>query len=141
MNEIKLDFVCFKLINRKNIKRNVLDFYLTYYHNDKEYSYFPDFIIDEKYYEIKGLQFFYNKDPNNQMINPYDRSKDDLYEAKHQCMLQNNVEIITDDICYKKYVDETYGKDYINKFKTLISLFEIFPITKEACIPFICKHV
>ena len=33
------------------------------------------------------------------MINPYDRTQDDKYEAKHQCMLNNNVIILRlDDI-------------------------------------------
>lgn len=30
------------------------------------------------------------------MINPYNRSLDDLAEAKHQCMIKNNIKIITD---------------------------------------------
>lgn len=64
--------------------------------NNKIHTYEPDFIIAEKFYETKGLQFFENKDPNNKMINPYDRTKDDLYEAKHQCMIENKVTILTD---------------------------------------------
>lgn len=53
------------------------------------------------------------------MINPYDRTQDAIYEAKHQCMLKNGVEIITSEK-YKKYVDyvnDAYGKDYLKKFK------------------------
>ena len=67
-----------------------------YLYNNKVHTYEPDFIINEKYYETKGLQFFEDKNPNNKMINPYDRSMDGLFEAKHQCMLSNNVRILTD---------------------------------------------
>ena len=41
---------------------------------------------------------------------------DGLMEAKHQCMLQNNVIILTDCSKYIKYVEDTYGKTYLNKF-------------------------
>ena len=48
------------------------------------------------------------------MINPYDRSRDALYEAKHRCMLKHDVIVIAD---YKKYVDyavKTYGKKHLD---------------------------
>ena len=67
-----------------------------YTYNGKEHFYEPDFIINDKYYEFKGSQFFEDKDPTKKMINPFDRSQDDLYEAKHQCMITNNVNIISD---------------------------------------------
>ena len=47
------------------------------------------------YFEIKGDHFFKDKNYNNKMICPFDHSQDALYEAKHQCMLKNNVIIIT----------------------------------------------
>lgn len=62
--------------------------------------YFPDFKVNNKYVEIKGLQFFENKNPNGKMINPYNRNEDAKYEAKHQCMIKNNVKIITDINCF-----------------------------------------
>lgn len=89
----------------------------SYEYNGELRNYFPDFIVEGKVKEIKGLQFFENKDPNGKMINPYDRTLDDLYEAKHQCMLKNNVEIITDYEVYVKYVEEKYDKNYIEQFK------------------------
>lgn len=51
------------------------------------------------------------------MINPYDRSQDDIYEAKHKCMVENGIEIITDYSEYLNYVNIKYGKDYLQKFK------------------------
>ena len=52
--------------------------------------YQPDFLIDGQLYEVKGDQFF----EGDKMINPYDRNQDGLYEAKHQCMLNNGVIIL-----------------------------------------------
>lgn len=88
-----------------------------YSYNKVSLHYRPDFKVGNEIHEIKGLQFFENKNPKNRMINPYDRSQDDLYEAKHQCMIKNNVKIITDFREFEKYVNEKYGKDYIKQFK------------------------
>ena len=52
-----------------------------YYYNGIEYKYIPDFKIQNTYYEIKGNHFF----NENKMINPFDPSQNDLYEAKHKC--------------------------------------------------------
>lgn len=84
-----------------------------YIYEDKKHYYCPDFIVDGKYQELKGTQFF----ENGKMINPYDRSMDGLYEAKHQCMIANNVDIITDCTKYLDYVEEKYTKDFIPLFK------------------------
>lgn len=79
-------------------------------------NYYPDFLVEDNYVELKGSHFFENHNKNNKMINPYDRSQDDLYESKHQCMLKYNVEIITDCDKYIEYVSNKYGKDYIKAF-------------------------
>jgi len=99
-----------------NIKftREPLSFEYSY--DDKIHYYVPDFKIEDKIIEIKGLQFFENNDPTKRMINPYDRTQDDLYEAKHQCMLKNEVEIITDCTEYINYVETVYGKNYLDQF-------------------------
>ena len=72
-----------------------------------------DFKIDNQYVEIKGDQFF--KD-NGTIQNPYDHSLNALYEAKHQCMIQNNV-IILKGNDYKKYED--YVQNKYGLFKTI----------------------
>lgn len=64
-----------------------------YYYNGEKHYYQPDFLIDGKLYEVKGDQFF----DGDKMINPYDRNQDDLFEAKHQCMISNNVIILRGD--------------------------------------------
>lgn len=65
----------------------------------KQHSYHPDFIIDGIIIEIKGDQFF---NENGEIQNPYDHSQDHIYEAKHHCMLENNVHIIRySSLCMK----------------------------------------
>lgn len=90
-----------------------------YSYNGIAHKYQPDFEVNEKLFEIKGLHFFKGKDKNSQMINPFDRSQDELYEAKHKCMLRNGVTVLTDVDCkkYVKYVEITYGKDFLKKCK------------------------
>lgn len=78
--------------------------------------YQPDFIVNSDYIELKGDQFF-KKDGT--MQNPYDHSQDEIYEAKHQCMIKNNVKILRYEQ-YKKYLDyiaEKYGSKYLDNFK------------------------
>ena len=89
-----------------------------YEFNGKNHIYEPDFLIKGKLIEIKGDQFF--KDDGT-MQNPWDHSQDALYEAKHQCMLRNMVEIwkSNDYKKYLMYIKSTYGKDYLRQFKTL----------------------
>ena len=57
--------------------------------------YCPDFKVGDMLFEVKGDHFFENKDVHSKMICPFDHSQDGLYEAKHQCMLKNNVIILT----------------------------------------------
>lgn len=89
-----------------------------YKFNGKMHFYMPDFLIEGKIVEIKGDHFFKS---DGTMQNPYDHSQDALYEAKHQCMLKNNVEIWRYEkyMKYIKYVEHTYGKNYILSFKLM----------------------
>lgn len=49
------------------------------------------------------------------MQNPFDHSQDEIYEAKHQCMLKNYIKIFRYNTYkkYLKYVDNNYGKNYL----------------------------
>ena len=91
----------------------------------KRHKYEPDFMINEKIIEIKGNHFF---DKEGKMICPYRKkswsdeqylNKCMQYEAKHQCMLQNNIQILLYEDCkkYIDYVEQTYGKGYFQQFK------------------------
>lgn len=83
---------------------------------NKLHLYFPDFLVDNKIVEIKGDHFF-KKDGT--MQNPFNHMQDDLYEAKHQCMLENNVYIMRSDeyVKYILYVNDKYGASYLKSFK------------------------
>lgn len=102
-------YICCKNQNL-NIKRCTKSF--SYNFKGKKYFYFPDFEIEGVYYEIKGDQFL-NKE--GKWYNPFDRSQDEKYEAKHQCALKNNVTILyTKD--YQKYLKEAKKIEAYTKF-------------------------
>jgi len=91
-----------------------------YSYKGKDLVYAPDFIINGRYTEVKGRHFF---KVNGEMQNPFCHSQDGIYEAKHQCMLKNDVEIILDNdnriltaLCY---IESKYGKDYLKQFRNL----------------------
>ena len=88
-----------------------------YEHDRKVHFYQPDFLIEGKLYEIKGLQFFKDKDPSKEMVNPYDHSQDSLYEAKHQCMLKNDVKIIVDTSKYVDHLKQKFTNEEISSFR------------------------
>ena len=91
--------------NGDNIQYEPISF--SYYINNTEHKYFPDFDLNGKLIELKGEHFF----EDGKMINPFDRNLDYIYEAKHQCMLEHNVTIITDCTKYIEYC----GHDFIQK--------------------------
>ena len=96
-----------------------------YEYNSSKHIYHPDFLVESEIYEIKGPQFF----KDGKMINPYDPSLNDLYEAKHQCMIKNNIKIITDCTEYIDYIGEKYGNDYLKQFKydNIVEMFNNLP--------------
>ncbi len=102
------------------ISRNT-DLYFEFIYKDKLHRYYPDFVSNDSLLEVKGNHFF-KKDGT--MCNPYDHSQDGLYEAKHQCGLQNNVIFITSNE-YNKYID--YCKNKYNQKDWYIN----FKIKKE----------
>ena len=95
-----------------------------YFLLDKKHVYMPDFRIGDHYFEIKGDHFF----KDGKMICPY-RRKDwtdefyysicAVYEAKHQCMIDNDVTILmsSDYKFFIDYVAENYGREHISTFK------------------------
>ena len=89
---------------------------IQYTYNNEIHYYNPDFIVEGHIIEIKGDHFFKE---DGTMCNPYGHSQDALYEAKHQCMLANDVKILTSND-YKKYIDyvnTTYGKNFLKSLR------------------------
>ena len=74
---------------------------LRYSYAGGEHYYIPDFEINGRLVEVKGDQFFKE---DGTMQCPFDHSYDGLAEAKHQCMLNNNVLIVRSSE-YKVVVD------------------------------------
>lgn len=96
-----------------------------YFINNKEYTYFPDFIVNGEIIELKGDQFF-KKDGT--MYCPFRRKnwtdeKYDIickkYEEKHQCMIKNNVKILKskDISIIHNYIISKYGNNYVKQFR------------------------
>ena len=84
----------------------------------KKHYYHPDFIINNKIYEVKGTHFISEDGTYRQ---PFDKSgeKDELYEAKHQCMIKNGILVISGDEIkfYLDYVEKKYGKKWYLNYK------------------------
>lgn len=110
--------LCFYIYNKDQGKDIVYEPqpYFKYQCEDKEYYYKPDFLLENKLYEIKGDCFF---DDDGNLINPYDRSLDNVAKAKQLCMEEHNVTVLKSDkyMFYVDYVKEKYGTDYIETFR------------------------
>lgn len=98
------------------IERNTKESF-EYIFEEKKHKYFPDFIVNNNFVEIKGEQFL-KEDGSWQ--NPYDHSLDDFFEAKHLCALKNKVKILYSKDCkeYVDYINNKYTKNFLELFRT-----------------------
>jgi hypothetical protein len=78
-----------------------------------DHNCYVDFLVEGKFYEIKGSQFFNEK---NEPFNMYTQK---YWWGKFQAFIENNVTILKEEDIkvYLKYVSDKYGKDYIKQFK------------------------
>lgn len=110
--------LCFYIYNKDQRKDIVYEPqpYFKYQCENKDYYYKPDFLLENRLYEIKGDYFF---DDAGNLINPYDRSLDNVAKAKQLCMEEHNVTVLKSDkyMFYVDYVKEKYGTDYIETFR------------------------
>lgn len=95
----------------------------TYYFQGKAHTYHPDFKVGEQLIEIKGDQYF---DENGNMICPYNRKNDNLYQLKYKCMIKHNIIIFRkkDIQQYLEYIETKYGKNYLSQFKNTVKNYE-----------------
>ena len=77
-----------------------------YEFNGEIHKYFPDFKINNSFYEIKGGHLL-----KRMLIS------DTLDNAKYNCMLKNNITIISDCAEYLNYIKEKYGKLFLYSCK------------------------
>lgn len=89
---------------------------LDYESFDGLHKYFPDFIVDGRYIEVKGSHFF-NED--GILYNPYtkDETIQSIWKAKQIAMNDLDVEIISDGETYIKYVSQHYSSEYASLFR------------------------
>ena len=93
----KWEIIVYKFCEEHNLNFEYHpDMLLEYEFDNEKHYYHPDFIIEGKLFEVKGEHFF----DGNKMICPYNRNdySDARAEAKHQCMIKNNVTIIRKNI-------------------------------------------
>lgn len=85
-----------------------------------EHKYFPDFIIDRQYYEIKGEHMITTD--NDVLLDPTHETNK-ILEMKMKCIKENNIKIIKSKELYNciKYINQTYGKNYIKQFKNTVN--------------------
>lgn len=97
-----------------NIKRESKVF--EYYFNNKKHLTYIDFELDNKLIEIKGDHFL-KEDGTWQDV--WNHENDKLLEAKHQCLIKNNVKILysKDYKKYLEYIKNKYGSKYLDQFK------------------------
>jgi hypothetical protein len=81
--------------------------------DENSHKYCPDFLVEGKFYEIKGTQFF---DENGDPFNMYTKQ---FWWEKYNLIKDNNIIILKkEDIqIYLKYVSEKYGKHYLKDKK------------------------
>ena len=88
---------------------------LTFSFAGAEHYCLPDFRYKGQLIELKGEQFI----KNGKFICPYDTSKNELFEAKQKCLIENSVQIWTKPkIKFAlDYVKNTYGKNFLQQFR------------------------
>lgn len=81
--------------------------------NGIERTYFPDFLVNGEFQEIKGNQFFNEKDE------PYNQYKKEYWWNKFNFLKENNIKILRQKECqeFLKYIHNKYGQDYLKQFK------------------------
>lgn len=79
---------------------------ITYLFEGARHKYIPDFCVNGELIEIKG----------GHLLN-YMKRINTLDHAKYECMIANNVKIISDISEYQKLFEQDFGKDFIRSLK------------------------
>lgn len=99
--------------------------YFEYIVDGIKHKYYPDFKVGDKIIEIKSQRSF----DENGILQPIyfkrkNKNKNSViadkikYAAKHKCMLDNNVSILTENELQQifEYIDNKYGRNYLFSF-------------------------
>ncbi len=98
----ELAWVIYNLEHNINFVRNDVGF--EYEYEGKKRKYYPDFLITETYYEIKGRRSFEKMDNEN---------KEKIRQFKQNLVILYEKQIKP----YLNYVIEKYGKDFIRLYE------------------------
>lgn len=81
--------------------------------NNEKHTYYPDFLIEGKFVEIKGDHFF------NEKGEPYNSYAKEYWWSKFNYLILNDIKIMKFEEVkeYLRYVKDKYGKDYLKSFK------------------------
>lgn len=101
------ELIYFMYLKLNNVPFKYHPFRIPYNKGGKIHYYEPDFIVNDCLVEIKGPQFLNEK---RQIINPFTK---ELEIEKTECMLANNVLIISDISKYKYFVESKLGKGFV----------------------------
>lgn len=123
----ELAYWIFKADSGSDIRRGEEKDRLEFEFKGKKIGYCCDFIEGGIRIELKGDQFFR---PDGTMYCPYRKKSQtdeqyaeicEPYEAKHQCMIRNEVKILrysSDEVQSAiVYVKDRYGKKYLEQFR------------------------
>ena len=83
------EVIFYRWLKYKNMEFKYHPISIPYMIGETKHFYFPDFVVGEQLYEVKGNYFF---NEHGQLIDPYDGYK--LRLEKQQCMIENNVIIL-----------------------------------------------
>lgn len=93
-------------LQKNNIKYDYQCKPITYIFEGARHKYIPDFCVNGKLIEIKGRHLLKHM-----------KNGTDLEHAKYECMIANNVKIISDVKEYQKLFEEDFGKNFITSLK------------------------
>ena len=123
---------------------------LIYYDSEGDsHKYYPDFMIDGKYVEVKGSQFFKDQDPNKEMIFPYNKCKwdkekldkeMDIARCKGEFIKKNTYLISKHNIkLYKDYFFQNYDYNWLQsmRFNNLLQ----YSLSRFTFIPIYCNSL
>jgi len=81
--------------------------------DDKMHLYYPDFLVEGQFYELKGSQFF------NESNEPFNMYTQKFWWGKYRALQENKVVILRQENIkeYLEYVKNTYGVGYLKQFK------------------------
>ena len=99
-----------------NIKR-CEDEHYEYFYNNKKYLYYPDFIVNGEFIDIKGDHYL-NDDGSLRKV--YKNQNLDKLKCKYKCMIDNNVKLLSSEdlkkefeYCKEKFGTKDWFKDYL----------------------------